>query len=377
VERCTQLAGLATRAARRDDERKVAGPGSAEDLTVATFSRTLDLAWRRSSYSSIVSGGRVSAELVVSEPENAGTFDEEHLQAELLASGAIAPELEQVLRNQPLVLSAVASSAAVGTFVHHLLELTDFARADLEAHVGEVIRSEWDRRPPELTDLDSLASGLVAAIQTPLGPLAGGVSLADIGRADRLDEVGFELPLAGGDTPHGAVMTVEIARLFSAHLDPRGPLLGYPERLSAPHLATDLRGYLTGSLDLVFRTRDATVKYFVADYKTNRLGGAAEAITSWDYRPEALDSAMQHAHYPLQAIIYTVALHRYLRWRLPGYDPESNLGGVLYLFLRGMTGSQCPVVAGHPCGVFSWRPPTELVVSLSDLFDLNENARER
>ena len=47
---------------------------------------------------------------------------------------------------------------------------------------------------------------------------------------------------------------------------------------------------------------------------------------------------MQHAHYALQALLYTVALHRYLRWRLPGYDPERNLAGVLYLFLRGMVG---------------------------------------
>ena len=47
---------------------------------------------------------------------------------------------------------------------------------------------------------------------------------------------------------------------------------------------------------------------------------------------------MEHAHYGLQALLYTVALHRYLRWRLPGYDPDVNLAGVLYLFLRGMTG---------------------------------------
>ena len=51
---------------------------------------------------------------------------------------------------------------------------------------------------------------------------------------------------------------------------------------------------------------------------------------------------MQHAHYVLQALLYTVALHRYLRWRLPGYDPERNLAGVLYLFLRGMVGPDTP-----------------------------------
>ena len=43
------------------------------------------------------------------------------------------------------------------------------------------------------------------------------------------------------------------------------------------------------------------------------------------------------AHYPLQALLYVVALHRYLRWRLRGYDPDVHLGGVLYLFVRGMS----------------------------------------
>ena len=78
---------------------------------------------------------------------------------------------------------------------------------------------------------------------------------------------------------------------------------------------------------------------------------------------------MERYHYGLQALLYTVALHRYLRWRLPGYDPERNLAGVLYLFLRGMTGPDTPVVGGAPCGVFAWRPPPGLVVALSDILD--------
>ena len=72
---------------------------------------------------------------------------------------------------------------------------------------------------------------------------------------------------------------------------------------------------------------------------------------------------MLRAHYPLQALLYAVALHRYLRWRQPGYDPERHLGGVQYLFVRGMVGPQTP----PGCGVFDWQPPAALVVALSDL----------
>ena len=78
---------------------------------------------------------------------------------------------------------------------------------------------------------------------------------------------------------------------------------------------------------------------------------------------------MAAAHYPLQAVLYSVALHRYLRWRLPGYDPERHLGGVLYLFVRGMSAAEPVALGGQPCGVWSWRPPAHLVESLSDLFD--------
>ena len=62
------------------------------------------------------------------------------------------------------------------------------------------------------------------------------------------------------------------------------------------------------------------------DYKSNWLGPRGEVLSAWHYRPEALAAAMQRDHYPLQAILYMVALHRYLRWRLPGYDPAHAPG---------------------------------------------------
>ena len=42
---------------------------------------------------------------------------------------------------------------------------------------------------------------------------------------------------------------------------------------------------------------------------------------------------------------------------------------MLYLFLRGMTGPDTPVIDGAPCGVFAWRPSGALVEALSDVLD--------
>jgi exodeoxyribonuclease V beta subunit len=86
-------------------------------------------------------------------------------------------------------------------------------------------------------------------------------------------------------------------------------------------------------------------------------------LTTWHYRAEAMAEEMQRTHYVLQALLYSVALHRFLRWRQPGYDPARHLGPVLYLFVRGMTGPGSPPGAG----VFTWTPPAALVTELSDL----------
>ena len=103
-------------------------------------------------------------------------------------------------------------------------------------------------------------------------------------------------------------------------------------------------------------------RFDIVDYKSNWLGAPDEELTSHHYRPEALADAMTHSSYPLQALLYAVVLHRFLRWRVPDYDPEQHLGGVMYLYLRGMCG---PTTPGS--GVFSWKPPVALVEAVSDL----------
>ena len=259
----------------------------------------------------------------------------------------------------------------VGTLVHDVLEATDFAAPDLDAELGGRLEAALARRPVDVGDPEAVLGGLRAAIETPLGSLADGARLRDVARADRLDELDFELPLAGGDEPTGRMTLAAIARALREHLPDGDPLAGYAERLDDPALRSSVRGYLTGSLDLVLRlTGDAGVPRFaVVDYKTNWLGAPGEELTAWHHRPEALAAEMRSAQYGLQAILYTVALHRYLRWRLPDYEPERNLAGALYLFLRGMTGPDTPTVDGTPCGVFAWRPPPALVEALSDVLD--------
>ncbi|MBW3615365.1 MAG: hypothetical protein KY439_08675 [Actinobacteria bacterium] len=356
-------------------------PQPPASLAARRFGRRLDTQWRRTSYSGITAGAH--DQRVASEAEDTVVSDEEVLAPPRAAGDdaggagqAPAPAPagtgdEARLRAVPSLLGAMPGGAEVGTLVHGVLERIDFAAADLDGELIVALDRERARRHVDVGDPAAVAAGLRAAVETPLGPLVGEARLRDVGRADRVDELGFELPLAGGDDPTAEVSIDDVAAVLSEHV-PAGDLLaGYAERLGDPSLQHRLRGYLSGSLDLVVRVPGAggAPRFAVIDYKTNWLGAAGEPLSAWHYRPEALVEAMERAHYPLQALLYTVALHRYLRWRLPGYDPERNLAGALYLFVRGMVGATTPRVGGQPCGVFAWKPPAGLVEALSGLLD--------
>jgi exodeoxyribonuclease V beta subunit len=280
-------------------------------LSVAAFERQLDRDWRRTSYSALTARAH-DGPRVASEPEAGGVADEPE-------SGAAVG-----------LWADVPVGLRVGTAVHRAFEAIDFAAPAF---------------PEEVVELGAVP-GLEAALATPLGEPFG-VALADIGVEDRLDELEFELPLAGGDEAAGNVTLAQVAALLRSD----DALAGYAERLEDPLVQTELRGFLTGSLDLVARLPGG--RFAIFDYKTNGLAS---------FTPEALADEMHQRHYGLQALLYTVALHRYLRWRLPDYDAGTHLAGVGYLFLRGMDGTP-------GAGVFAWTPSGDLVQGLSDALD--------
>ncbi len=375
-------------------------------MGVREFTRTVDTTWRRASYSSLT---RVepAAGGVTSEPEIEPKDDESPL--EIVPSGDDAGLLSP--------MGGLPVGTTFGSLVHAVLEYADPAAPDHAGHLRAELLARIDEqlvRWPVDLDREALADALVAVCDSPLGPLTGpgtGTTLREVGLRDRLREMEFELPLAGGDLAGhpggpatgvlrgemlpGDVLLGDVAPLLRRHLPEGDPVRDFADALdrpapgstargsAAPGLsgpggrsgyttlgAQPLRGYLTGSVDAVLRVRDGDQpRYLVVDYKTNWIGGHDRPLTALDYRPSALAAAMGHSDYPLQALLYAVVLHRFLRWRQPGYDPSTHLGGVLYLYLRGMCGPETPVVDGGPCGVFAWRPPVALVEELSALLD--------
>jgi exodeoxyribonuclease V beta subunit len=335
-------------------ETPAVAPGEPpKDLAVRQFHRPIDTGWRRTSYSALVRNADESG--VRSEPEVTVRDDEPDD-----TTPAAAPE--PAVTDQISPMAGLAGGAAFGSLVHAVLETADPSAADLCAELEEQVRVH-QRWWPVGVDPAVLAAALVPMHDTLLGPLADGLTLREFGARDRLRELSFEIPLAGGDA-RGAVPDVrlsDVGVLLREHLCADDPFSRYADRLTSDGLGGQLlRGYLSGSIDVVLRLPEQ--RYLVVDYKTNYLGDTAAA-----YGFDRLSETMLRDDYPLQALLYVAVLHRFLRWRQPGYDPERHLAGVLYLFVRGMCGPDTPLVDGDPAGVFSWRPPPSLVVALSDL----------
>jgi exodeoxyribonuclease V beta subunit len=80
-----------------------------------------------------------------------------------------------------------------------------------------------------------------------------------------------------------------------------------------------------------------------------------------DYGEDALNQTMINDFYILQYHLYTLALHQYLRLRLPEYNYETAFGGVFYLFIRGIDPDQ-----DQEYGIYKDVPNKDLINALGE-----------
>ncbi len=297
--------------------------------------------WRTASFSAMASSGALTPETVV------GRDRDEAAAAPVEPADARAGTAGERHR---VVLADFPAGPRAGHCVHALFEHLDFRFEDRDELV-DLARRQLDLYGLDVDgSLDALVESTEAVLDTPLDPDDPSLTLRSIPRERRLDELEFLFPACHA-AGAAAVTGASLASLLSRHTDLPG---AYLDRVAELGFAP-LRGYLRGFIDLVFEHGGRT---YVIDYKSNHLGPWVD-----DYGAAAVAAAMQEHHYVLQALLYTVAIHRYLRFRVAGYDPERHLGGVRYLFIRGMS----PDRPGH--AVFRDRPSPALVEELSRLFD--------
>lgn len=340
--------------ARRGDPRPVPRPddGPRPILSARQFADHIDRDWVRTSYSALTAEAHESTILAeTDEPDLVGDVTDEADQP---------PDVSGPCS----LLAQLPGGTGFGSVVHSVLEIVDPASPRLSEDL-RLAAVDQMRRWGVSAEVDDLVGGLEQTLTTPLGVLTGGASLADLGASHRLAELEFELPL-GAAQRH----TVgDLAAAMARWTPPSDPLGRYPQRLrDSPAASRVLAGFLTGSIDVVLQVPGDPQRYVVLDYKTNRaLTAPGLPLLAQTYTPTTMARMMMDAHYPLQALLYCVALHRYLNWRLPGYDPEVHLGGVGYLFVRGMTGRDNDEIDRMGTGVFTWLPDARMILEASEI----------
>jgi exodeoxyribonuclease V beta subunit len=231
---------------------------------------------------------------------------------------------------------------AAGDCLHAVFEHADFADpATWPGAIDTALRDAGALAADERWRVQApaqLRRMLDDVLSTPLRP---GLQLRAVPPARRLVELEFHLPAAALDTR-------ALAAVMARH--------GLPVPAFS---ASMLRGWLHGFIDLVF---EHAGRWHVLDWKSNHLGDTAA-----DYGPTALAAEMARHAYPLQGLLYAVALHRLLRLRLDGYRPEQHLGEVLYLFVRGVRPGWRDAASGRPCGVWALQPSPALLDEVSAL----------
>lgn len=323
---------------------------AAPELTTRVSTRALREAWRIGSFSGLLAGMHTGPQLgggQLSAPER--TRPDYDAQANAGPTFALPPQGDDTWPPADDILRFPRGPAA-GESLHRVFELADFqSRAQWSHAVSRALRERPPGRGAEQNDAwrAMMTNMLSDTLATPLRP---GMQLADVSMAERLTEMEFTYPA-------DAVSLDALRGLLRQ--------FGYPD---LPLDATVLRGYLKGFIDLVFRHSG---QWWILDWKSNYLGTAPE-----NYGGDGLREAMAEHGYHLQYLLYTLALHRYLRRRLPDYDYDRDMGGSLYLFVRGVRPDWASAhLAGDEVpGVFFDKPSREMVDALDGLFAAGENA---
>ena len=301
-------------------------------LECRKFTTRIRHGWMLSSFSSLIHSFHENLEL----PETLQ-------KGETDIPTSILPDI-QPAKNQFTDIFNFPKGALPGTCLHEILEHLDFSNHDPE-HRQSLIQEklvQYGFHPNWTKIISDMTANL---LHTPLDETDPDFRLSRLRPVDRVNEMEFCFPVH-------AVTAPKLETVFKRHA---GSYISkeFTDRIGKLAFGR-IDGFMKGFIDLVFQYEN---RFYIVDWKSNHLGHRKE-----DYAQEALSAVMENDLYLLQYHIYSVALDRYLRQRLAGYDYEQHFGGVFYLFLRGFG------TAGHPpIGIFRDKPPRHLIEALSDL----------
>ncbi|MEZ4529129.1 MAG: exodeoxyribonuclease V subunit beta [Desulfobacterales bacterium] len=302
-----------------------------EFLNARTFDGKIADSFRISSFSSLVSEKPHTTEIA--------DYDAQARENES-ASGPVSPEEDAEIRN----IFSFPRGTVPGSCLHKIFEELDFILAD-QAEIQKLVSEKLDQYGIDPEWAETVTQMIENVLSVPLEADRADFTLSRIPCSERMNELEFYFPMK---TLSPAMLQTVFETWGSP--DILGTSGDFPRQIGNLKFSRT-EGFMKGFADLVFRFND---RCYLADWKSNYLGDAVQA-----YHRDILGRVMREELYILQYHIYTLALHRYLRLRMPDYDYEKHFGGVFYIFLRGVDKT-----AGPDFGIFRDRPRRELIQEL-------------
>ena len=291
------------------------------------FKKTIPVDWRVSSFSAIASGKE--------RHQQPHDYDAE-TAADLSGDRSGAEEFS---------IFDFPRGAAAGTCLHELFEAIDFA--DSAASVDHLVQPCLQRNGYDQQWAPAVQQMVNNVLNAQLIPADSSFSLKNLKAGAWKCEMEFFLPLR-------RLSSSSLRELFAGLINP--DLHGDFEEILGKLQLQETRGLLHGFMDMIF---EHAGRYYIIDWKSNHLGYKYQA-----YHQDALRQSMAEHAYILQHHLYTLALNRFLRLSLPGYQYESHFGGAIYVFLRGVCSGDLDL------GIYRDRPSSEFI-SRSDKLLLN------
>ena len=316
-----------------------------QSLSARNFKRNIEKNWWTTSYSAL---SRHSSGSPADASNESPGFDTDAINEQHTAQDNQQAEVPI----DPLSLFNFPKGAQPGTFMHSLFEELDMntlRSADSDSYLDSFLVDRHARAGYGEEWLPATKSMLLNCLNTPLD--GENLRLMNLQDSARRVEMEFYLPIE-------QLNPQSLNQLIARH----DPLSARAGELQFHHM----KGMLKGFIDLTFEYQG---RWYVLDYKSNWLGN-----TISDYSRNAMKKVMVEHRYDLQYQLYSLALHRLLRQRVPDYDYDIHFGGAIYLFLRGV---QMNDPEQH--GIFSHKPSFELINGLDQLFrgeDVNSEVEE-
>jgi exodeoxyribonuclease V beta subunit len=320
------------------------------DPSEKIFTGHIETKWRVSSFSNLSK--------YCHEIDFAGDYEDDDDSEKKRYSNYTVPETKGKASAKTFwsLIPKKTAAADLGNCVHEIFEIIDFTSDD--AAIGKKILpvlKNYFHKNNALGDQafapETLLEPAVAMIRNVLSEkleLQGEIiSLKDIAPDTRVSEMEFYYPF-------DKFSIENVADAFTKYSSNSLLKNEFPAILKADYKFTDLKGYMNGKLDLVFKFNG---KYYILDWKTNLIRPHIQS-----YSLENITRKMVDSHFILQYAIYVKALDKLLKKELKNdYDYDRDFGGVIYLFLRGIGGR---LENGKQTGVYFDKPDRRIIAAL-------------